>query len=135
MLTRASLFSMATTPARHPGHQGIVGAPVEKFRQVHVYGYLEARFDVALYLLDGVVGGAPGPTAKTRRREVRVEERAQPLRDRLLDYPIDDGRNPQQPFPLPVPLRYFRASDRGGLIGISARISCKSGKRRGILHG
>ena len=54
---------------------------------------LVARFDVALYLLDGVVRRASGPKAEARRREVRVEERAQHLRHRLLDHPIDDRRD------------------------------------------
>ena len=104
--------------ARYTGHQSIVGHPVEEFRQVHVHGYPVPRLDIALYLLDAVVGGAPGPKAETRRGEVRVEERSQHLRNRLLDHPIDDGRNAQQPFPLSVSLWNLRAPDRGGLIGL-----------------
>jgi len=78
--------------ARHAGHQGVGIHPVEEFRQVHVHGYPVPRFEVALDLLDGVVRRAFGPKAEARHREVRVEERAQHLRYRLLDHPIDDGR-------------------------------------------
>ena len=86
------------------------------------------------------MGGAPGPKAEARRREVRVEERAQHLRDRLLDHPIDDGGNPQQPFPLPVPLRNLRTPDRGRLVRlVSDRLAntCPVFPRKGreVLNG
>jgi len=61
------------------------------------------------------MGAASRSEAEARLREVRVEDRREYLRDGLLDHPIDQRRDAQQPLPAPG-LRDRDPSHRLGLV-------------------
>lgn len=112
---------------------------IEKLGQVQVYRDAIACLDVGLYLPDRLVCLAAGSEAEARYREGRPEDRCQHLRDGLLDDPVQDGRDAQQPF-APVRLRDGYPTHR--LRGVSplfdparARPASGSGRRRESPRG
>ncbi len=72
----------------HTGHQDVVLDVVEKFRQIQIDGDAVTGLDMALYLPECSMGGAPRSKAEARLREPRVEDWREHLCDGLLDDPV-----------------------------------------------
>jgi len=89
---------LIANPSGHADHQDIVLDRVEELGQIQIDGDAVNGFEVVLYLSKGSVGRASRSEAEARCREGRIEVRPRDLRDGLLDQPIQDHSNPQQPF-------------------------------------
>ena len=75
---------------------------VEELLQIHVHHPSAARLDVALRLTYRVVRLASRPESVAVLAERGIEDRLQHLQDRLLDEPVEHGRNAQLPHPSPA---------------------------------
>jgi hypothetical protein len=69
----------------------------EEISQVDVDDPLIARVQLAPDRLECILGGSPGPIPEVGVIEVRLEDRFQPVEDRLLTYPIVNRREADTP--------------------------------------
>jgi hypothetical protein len=102
--------------AGHPRHQHIELNPVKEPVQVDVSDPFPAVLDARPGSLHRLVGGPAGAEPEGRRRELRVEDGREYLRDGLLDQPVQAGGHPQQPLAAPR-LGDHHPAGRRGLVG------------------
>jgi hypothetical protein len=81
----------------YSSHQNVVVDVVEELRQVEVHCDAKACLHVGLYLLERSMGATVGTEPEARCREPRIEDRAEDLRDGLLDQPIQHVGYSQRP--------------------------------------
>jgi hypothetical protein len=91
-------------PSSHSGHQDVVVHMVEKFRQIQIHGDAKPGLHKGLYLSQGSMRATVGSKPETRRREIWVEDRAEDLRNGLLDQSIEHVGDSQRPLPGTVAL-------------------------------
>src|SRR4051794_3713817 len=87
-----------TNPARHPGHQRIMLNPIKEPVQINVDHPPVAILDRPPSHPHRLMSGSTRTKTERRPREMRIEDRAEDLRNGLLHQPIQHTRHPQQPF-------------------------------------
>jgi len=82
-------------PLGQPPHQHIVIDAIEESLQIHVNDAAASFLDIPLRFRNYLLGAAARAETVAVLRKRRIESRLQDLKHRLLDEPVEHGRNPE----------------------------------------